>query len=149
MYFPVHHDHCLVCYFYESIFIWRTICVLIKCIYAAIFFLLGRSDTTSDEGTCWPWTKEWWRNGCQNLRYGFIPCAFVYLDVQDKNESAFVHDLYAVLCCFLLAIYFTRINKHTPRIALFTENYQLPLKHKHSPVLDWYQSCSLVRSNNN
>lgn len=45
--------------------------------FTANFSLLGRGDSTADEGTCWLWTKEWWRNGCQNIRYCFTVCMCV------------------------------------------------------------------------
>lgn len=48
------------------------ICCVSLCVYTVFLYLIGWGDSTADEGTCWLWTKEWWRNGCQNLRYGFL-----------------------------------------------------------------------------
>lgn len=55
--------------FYVSIIMQR-VC------FTVYFLSLGRGDSTADEGTCWLWTKEWWRNGCQNLRYCSSVCVY-------------------------------------------------------------------------
>lgn len=57
-------------YYAECVFLF--VFVLIRVSFSFLFyfllFFLGRGNSTADEGTCWLWTKEWWRNGCQNLR---------------------------------------------------------------------------------
>lgn len=76
-----------------------TVCQLCRaCVYTVFLSLLGRGDSTADEGTCWLWTKEWWRNGCQNLRYFFSVC----VAKSNTKKHIPVISMQHGLCCLCL-----------------------------------------------
>lgn len=53
---------------YYAEFVFLFVLIIVSFLLSIYLLILGRGNSTADEGTCWLWTKEWWRNGCQNLR---------------------------------------------------------------------------------
>lgn len=104
--------------------------------------LLGRGESTADEGTCWLWTKEWWRNGCQNLRYC---CVFKCMFWVGGGGTMLKSTNPIAACIITSAVYPPHVNKHSLKCCI-PGKLHAPTQ-TCSTILDSNQSSGLARCN--
>lgn len=103
------------------------VCYVSVMMLTACVSLSGRGESTADEGTCWLWTKEWWRNGCQNLRYCCVfKCMFW---VMGGGGTMFKSTNPIPACSITSAEYFPHVNKCSLKCCIPGKNGALLLKH--------------------